>query len=40
MVLGVAHNEFLELDIATLQKENSILYYVKTVLKGNVDGKL
>jgi len=40
VVLGVAHNEFLELDISTLQKEKSVLYDVKGVLKENVDGKL
>ncbi|WP_296150827.1 nucleotide sugar dehydrogenase [uncultured Flavobacterium sp.] len=40
MVLGVAHKEFLELELDSLRKENSILYDVKGVLKKNVDGKL
>ncbi len=40
VVLGVAHKEFLDLDIASLQKEESILYDVKGILKCEVDGKL
>lgn len=40
MVLGVAHKEFLELELDSLRKENSILYDVKGILKGGVDGKL
>ncbi|WP_322549070.1 nucleotide sugar dehydrogenase [Flavobacterium psychraquaticum] len=40
VVLGVAHQEFLALDLPNLLKENSVLYDVKGVLKGNVDGKL
>lgn len=40
VVLGVAHLEFLEIDLPTLLKENSVVYDVKGVLKGNVDGKL
>lgn len=40
IVLGVAHKEFLELELDSLRKENSILYDVKGVLKKNVDGKL
>ena len=40
IVLGVAHAEFLTLDFPSLQKQNSILYDVKGILKGNVDGKL
>ncbi|SCY38267.1 nucleotide sugar dehydrogenase [Flavobacterium caeni] len=39
IVLGVAHNEFLSLDIEKLRKEKSILYDVKGVL-ANVDGNL
>ena len=39
VVLGVAHNEFKKIDIASLRKENSILYDVKGVLS-NADGKL
>jgi UDP-N-acetyl-D-glucosamine/UDP-N-acetyl-D-galactosamine dehydrogenase len=40
IVLGVAHNEFLELDFKSLQNDKSILYDVKGVLNVNVDGKL
>jgi UDP-N-acetyl-D-galactosamine dehydrogenase len=40
VVLGVSHKEFLQLDIHTLQKENSVLYDVKGILGNNVDGKL
>lgn len=40
IVLGVAHNEFLSLDLSTLRKEKSILYDVKGVLGVQVDGKL
>ncbi|MDD5149980.1 MAG: nucleotide sugar dehydrogenase [Flavobacterium sp.] len=40
VVLGVAHKEFLHLDIHSLRKTNSILYDVKGVLSDGVDGKL
>lgn len=40
VVLGVAHSEFIEMDITSLRKECSILYDVKGVLKEGVDGKL
>jgi len=40
VVLGVAHKEFLDLDIASLQNENSLLYDVKGILGSEVDGKL
>jgi UDP-N-acetyl-D-galactosamine dehydrogenase len=40
VVLGVAHKEFLDLDLASLQKETSLLYDVKGVLGTEVDGKL
>jgi len=40
LVLGVAHKEFLNLQLDALRKENSILYDVKGILKGKVDGKL
>lgn len=39
VVLGVAHKEFLDLDIKALKKENSIVYDVKGILK-NIDGRL
>lgn len=40
VVLGVAHKEFLDLDIASFQKPESVLYDVKGILKCEVDGKL
>jgi UDP-N-acetyl-D-glucosamine/UDP-N-acetyl-D-galactosamine dehydrogenase len=40
IVLGVAHNEFLNLDFEAIRKENSVLYDVKGVLTVQVDGKL
>lgn len=40
IVLGVAHNEFLDLDLEQLRKEKSVLYDVKGVLSKNVDGNL
>ena len=40
VVLGVAHNKFLDLDFDSLQKENSILYDVKGILSDKADGKL
>ena len=40
IILGVAHNEFLQLDIEKLRNETSILYDVKGVLEHNVDGNL
>jgi len=40
VVLGVAHKKFLGLDFDALRKDISILYDVKGVLSGNVDGKL
>ena len=40
VVLGVAHKEFLKLDLASLQNDNSLLYDVKGILGDGVDGKL
>jgi UDP-N-acetyl-D-glucosamine/UDP-N-acetyl-D-galactosamine dehydrogenase len=40
VVLGVAHQEFLTLDLGALRNENSILYDVKGVLGAQADGKL
>jgi UDP-N-acetyl-D-galactosamine dehydrogenase len=40
IILGVAHNEFLNLNYKQLQKENSVLYDVKGILGKDVDGKL
>ncbi|WP_413999321.1 nucleotide sugar dehydrogenase [Flavobacterium sp. W1B] len=40
VVLGVAHSEFLKMDLSQLQKPNGLLYDVKGVLGNNVDGRL
>ncbi|WP_428223304.1 nucleotide sugar dehydrogenase [Flavobacterium sp.] len=40
IVLGVAHQQFLEMDLTALQTRNSVIYDVKGVLCENVDGKL
>ena len=40
IVLGVAHNEFLDLDFDKLKRANSILSDVKGVLKEKADGRL
>lgn len=39
VVLGVAHKEFLDLDLESLKKEISVVYDVKGILK-DTDGKL
>ena len=40
IVLGVAHNEFLDLDYNRLKNKNAVIYDVKGILKIPVDGKL
>ena len=40
LILGVAHQEFLDLDLSQLQNNNSLLYDVKGVLRTGVDGRL
>ncbi|MFD0836284.1 nucleotide sugar dehydrogenase [Mariniflexile aquimaris] len=40
IVLTVSHNEFLNMDLRSLLSPNGILYDVKGVLKGNVNGRL
>ena len=40
IILGVSHHEFLKLNLKELQKKRSVIYDVKGVLKGPVDGKL
>jgi len=40
LVLGVAHTEFLNLDLTQLQNTSSVLYDVKGVLGNRVDGRL
>lgn len=40
LVLGVAHQEFLDLDLGSLKNKNSVVYDVKGVLGDKADGKL
>lgn len=40
IVLGVAHNEFLDLDLEQFKNQNSVVYDVKGILKGQIDGRL
>lgn len=40
VVLGVAHKEFMTMDMQSLRNKNSVLYDVKGVLGNSVDGKL
>ncbi len=40
IVLTVAHNEFLQEELASLLTSNGVLYDVKGVLKGDVNGRL
>ena len=40
IVLAVAHNEFLDLDLSSLLNENGVVYDVKGILGGDTDGKL
>lgn len=40
IVLGVAHKEFLEIDLSKLQNKNGILFDVKGVLNEKADGRL
>lgn len=40
LVLGVAHREFISMDLSVLRKESSVLFDVKGVLTQNVDGHL
>ncbi|MBC7523426.1 MAG: nucleotide sugar dehydrogenase [Flavobacterium sp.] len=40
IVLGVAHNLFLDLNLDPLKNQNSVIYDVKGVLKSKIDGKL
>ena len=40
IILGVAHDEFLTLDLEALKKEKAVVFDVKGVLTNDVDGKL
>lgn len=40
IILGVAHNEFQDLDIHSLKKDNAVVYDVKGILSGEIEGRL
>ena len=40
IVLGVAHQEFRDLDFESLKKEKAIVFDVKGIIEGTVDGRL
>src|SRR5690606_2875692 len=40
VVLGVSHNEFLDLDFESLKKENAVLYDVKGIIAEKADSCL
>ncbi len=40
VVLGVAHKDFLTMDLDSVRNKTSVLYDVKGILTGQVDGKL
>jgi UDP-N-acetyl-D-galactosamine dehydrogenase len=40
VILGVAHHQFLDLDLTKLQNSTSLLYDVKGVLGDAADGRL
>ena len=40
IVLAVAHNEFLTIDLNKYLNKKGVIYDVKGVLKGKIDGKL
>ena len=40
IILGVAHQEFLNIDFQSLKKENTVIYDVKGILGNIADGKL
>jgi len=40
IILTVSHNEFLSLDLRAMLNPNGVLYDVKGILKGKVDGRL
>jgi len=40
IILGVAHNEFLKIDLEIIKKDNAVVYDVKGFLQYEIDGKL
>ncbi len=40
VILAAAHNQFKEIDLDTLKNGHTVIYDVKGILQGNIDGKL
>jgi len=40
VILAVAHDQFKEIDLDTLKNGHTVIYDVKGILQGNIDGKL
>jgi UDP-N-acetyl-D-galactosamine dehydrogenase len=40
IVLGVAHNQFIDLDLEQFKNQNAVVYDVKGILNGQIDGRL
>jgi UDP-N-acetyl-D-galactosamine dehydrogenase len=40
IVLGVAHNQFIDLDLEQFKNPNAVVYDVKGILNGQIDGRL
>ena len=40
IILGVEHNQFLEISLNTLLAESSVIYDVKGILKNDSEGRL
>ncbi|MNN38725.1 UDP-glucose/GDP-mannose dehydrogenase family, UDP binding domain [compost metagenome] len=40
IVLGVAHKEFLSVNLDSLKKETSVVYDVKGIISGQADNRL
>jgi len=40
VILAVAHDTFMEIDFDTLKNGHTVIYDVKGILQGNIDGKL
>ncbi|MBP7223212.1 MAG: nucleotide sugar dehydrogenase, partial [Sedimentibacter sp.] len=40
VILAVAHDQFKEIDLEVLKNGRTVIYDVKGILQGNIDGKL
>jgi len=40
VILAVAHDQFKEIDLEVLKNGHTVIYDVKGILQGNIDGKL